>query len=685
MFAPNSPLLDHFTQLGWSEVLRKARSSEEVSPRYSESLGKDEEWAYNSTAFVRLGGEVVNVDFHVGHWSVRPGLNTVTKNGTSLRLEPKVMQVLVCLAAHPGEPVPKETIIRTVWPDTFVSDDVLIRSISELRRVFQDDAREPRLIETIPKRGYRLMAEVIPAKGKPPLLPMTTDTPRRSSRDRFVKSAAIGCAATVVMLLILFTASDSLWRRFSGATRIGQIRSIAVLPLTSLSSDPTQAYFADGVTDALITDLAQFNSLKVVSRTTTMRYGRPDKSLRQIARELNVDGIVEGTVQRSGDRMRITAQLIYGPADQHLWAKSFERDAKDMLGLQSTVASEIAREIEAKITPAEQGSQRSLRQVNPKAMDAYAEARLHIDRVSKFAFDKGREIQKDELQKAFSCLDRAIEQDSSYRPAYLAYFEAIDEADFPSPPEYLRKAKTNLVKAVELGDEDAEGHLALAKLLMRYEYDWVGAEREYKRSIEVSPSSGYAHFSYSEYLANIGRNAEASNELILAQSLSPAHDYSNDHFAVLQRADRTLEQQRQALEETMPNNPFVLMIMAKNYGIAGRFKESVEMWERCLTLYGRPDFANVLRRAEKVSPRFALEEWMRAVEEYSAQHDDLPVGMAAFTYSSLGNKDRAFAWLDKAVQQHDWCIPFLRRDNVWNPLRSDPRFTNLLRRVSLPS
>jgi TolB-like protein/DNA-binding winged helix-turn-helix (wHTH) protein len=629
-------------------------------------------------------------DLRVGTWLVQPSLNTISQNGSCRQLEPKVMGVLLCLACHVGETVSKEQLIKAVWPNTFVSDDVLVRCISGIRRAFEDDVREPKFIQTIPKRGYRLVALVEKVNGvmRPTadalqILDAPNETP--VSRHGLLIGIAIGIIAAVFFLVLLALAPTSLWRSLVRKNDIPQIRSIAVLPLSSLSGDPTQAYFADGVTDALITDLAQIGALKVVSRTTTMRYGHPDKPLPQIARELSVEGIVEGTVQRSGDRVRITAQLIYGPADEHLWAKSFERDVKDMLEVQNTVASEIAHEIEVKLTPAEQARLRNVRQVNPRALDAYVQARFQIDRASKFEFDKGREAQKDELQKVFSSLDRAIEQDSSYRPAYLAYFEAIDDADLSSPFEYLPKAKAGLFRALELGEEDVEGHLAMAKLLMRYEYDWAGAEKEYNRGIEVDPSSGYAHFSYSEYLANFGRTTEADKELTIAQSLSPAHDYSNDHFAVLQRTGRTLERQRQELEEKTPNNPFVLMIMAKNYGIAGRFKESVEMWERCLTLYGRPDFANVLRQAEaKGGPRFALEECMRAVEGYSRQHDDLPVGMAAFTYSSLGNKDRAFAWLDKAVEQRYWCIPFLKRDNVWNPLRSDPRFKNLLRRVGLP-
>jgi TolB-like protein/DNA-binding winged helix-turn-helix (wHTH) protein len=628
----------------------------------------------------------VSLDFRVGPFTVRPNMNTISQNGTSVRLEPKVMGVLVYLASQPGEAISKDSIIKAVWHGTFVSDDALARSISELRRAFQDDARAPRFIETIPKRGYRLIAPVEPVDALTASAPVALSNPELVPKPALWMKVGVSVIGMILSLgtLVLLNAGglrDRILKRKPGA-----IRSLAVLPLQSLSDDPKQEFLAEGVTDALITDLAQTTGVRVVSRTTMLRYGHPEKPLSQIARQLDVDGIVEGTVQTSGNRVRITAQLIYGPSDQHLWAKSFEGDAKDGLELQRAVCGEIAREIAAKLRPAAEGSRQNSLSVNPRAVEAYAEARSHMDRATKFTFDRGKAAQRQELQGAFSALDKAIEWDSSYRPAYLAYFEALDNADFPRPYEYLPKARAGLLKALALGDEDMEAHLAMAKMLVRYEYDWAGAEKEYKRAIEVNPSSGYAHFAYSEYLANVGRAAEAAELLSMAQSLSPAHDYFNDHFAVLQRADLSLERQRQALEQTQANNPFVLMIMAKNYGIAARFRDSVEMWERCLTLYGRPDFADILRKAEaEGGPRFALEQWMRALEKDPAAHEDLPVGMAAFTYSSLGNKDRAFAWLDKAVQQRDWCIPFLRRDNVWNPIRSDPRFTNLLRRVGLPS
>ena len=246
----------------------------------------------------------------------------------------------MCLAHYAGETLPKEQLLKTIWPETFVSDDVLIRSISEIRRAFDDDPRESKFIQTVPKRGYRLIPSVEVVKRGEHRAGYSSNTPDIAKESvGWTRPSRIGVGAgaiAVVLLLVFLAAGPTTRRRFFPAEGMPQIRSIAVLPLTSLSSDVTQGYFSDGVTDALITDLAQITALRVVSRTTAMRYKGTDKPLPQIARELNVDGIVEGTVQRSGDRVWINAQLIYGPADRHVWAKSFERDVKDMVQLQST-------------------------------------------------------------------------------------------------------------------------------------------------------------------------------------------------------------------------------------------------------------------------------------------------------------------------------------------------------------
>jgi TolB-like protein/DNA-binding winged helix-turn-helix (wHTH) protein len=634
----------------------------------------------------------VNGDFRVGPWLVQPSLNTVSQNGTSIRLEPKVMEVLVCLAEHNREVVPKEKLLQTVWPDTFVTDDVLKRSVSELRRVFKDDAHESQIIETIPKRGYRLLVPVervngsigkIASSAEPEVVSANT---RGRGLARRWKLVAVCIFVTLLLLSLPFVSNLGGVRDWLRGNRVPVIRSVAVLPLQSLSDDPKQEYFAEGVTDALITDLAQISALRIVSRTTVMGYGRPNKPLPQIARELDVDGIVEGTVQRSGDRVRITAQLIYGPADRHLWANSFEREVKDVLELQNTVASEIANQIQARVTPEEKIRLLNVRRVNPKALDAYLEARFHFDQARKVEYYKGkRQQENNEFRKAVSYLDTAIQDDPTYIPAFVAYLDAVES--FYEHLEYVPKTETALTKALELDPTNVPARLALARLLMQFEYDWAGAEREYKKAIELSFNSADAHFQYSEYLENVGRNNEADEQRNLAQSLDPANDYSwtcCDEAHIVRRG-MTVDEEAAAVEQKAPDDPFLQGLLGKDYAIQSRYRESVEHWERCLTTLGWDNFVSVLRWANaKTGPKFALQEFMGAAEEYSRTHNDLNVMPMAFTYSSLGDKDRAFACLDKAVEQRSWIIIYLKRDNVWDPLRSDPRFKDLLRRVGLP-
>lgn len=296
----------------------------------------------------------MNADFRVGSWVVKPSLNNIFCNGATTRLEPKVMEVLVCLAERPGEAVSKEEVLRAVWPNTFVSEDALKHCISELRRVFKDDAREPQIIETIPKRGYRLLATVeLVSQTNPPHPLATTATAssgagRAHAHRRGLWTGGIAVAAVVITTILLIVLRES---RSARANSIQVIHSLAVLPLQNLSADPSQEYFSDGMTDALITDLAQIGTLKVISRTSIARYKKSDKSLPQIARELGVDGIVEGTVQRSGDRVRVTAQLIDGQSDKHLWAHTYDGDLHDMLTLESDITEDIARHVQQRIAP----------------------------------------------------------------------------------------------------------------------------------------------------------------------------------------------------------------------------------------------------------------------------------------------------------------------------------------------
>ena len=327
----------------------------------------------------------MNSDFRVGPWLVRPSLNTISQNGTSNRVEPKMMGVLVCLAEHTGEVVPKEKLLQAVWPDTFVSDDVLKRSVSELRHVFGDDAHESRIIETIPKRGYRLLVNVTPGNGQVPghlATPraMPTELPQAQPSIRKSKIAlfAIGIVVPICGLLLASNIAGSReWVFRSGGPPL--IRSLAVLPLQNLSGDPSQEYFADGMTEELINELSRLSGLKVISRTSITRYRNTDKSLPQIAHELNVDAIVEGSVLRSGDRVRITAQL-HAASDASLWADAYDRNLQDVLALQSTVARTIADQIRVQITPTERARLQAPRPINPAALEAYLQGEYHGQR-----------------------------------------------------------------------------------------------------------------------------------------------------------------------------------------------------------------------------------------------------------------------------------------------------------------
>ena len=627
-------------------------------------------------------GHMVEASFHVGSWLIQPSLNTISRNGTTIQIEPKVMSVLVCLAEHSGESVSKEQLLRTVWPDTFVSDDVLTRSISELRRVFSDDAKNSHFIQTIPKRGYRLIAPVVAANGGNEARSIPSPIAETGQRGLRVGRWALGGSA-ICLLLLAGWQPGKITNWLSIRDNAPSIHSLAVLPLQNLSGDPQQEYLADAMTEELITELSRIRALNVISRTSVMPYKQSKKSLPEIARELHADAIVEGSIVRAGDRVRVTAQLIHAVNDNNIWAQKYDSDLHDVLTLQSAVATAIANEIQVRVTPDVQSRLKSLRPVNAKALDAYFQARYHLNQATNLTYYSGKQpALQEEVRKATLLLDQAIQEDPTYLPAYVSYFDAVG-APSVSQLEYLPRSKALLTRALELDDTNVAARLALARLLMQYEYDWQGAEQQYRRALELSPNSGDVHSEYSEYLKNVGRISEGEKELELAQALDPTHDYFGD--AGITRRGRTLDQDRQVLEEQAPNDPFSLAVMGKGYAIDGRYQESVEMWQRCLTLYGWTDAANMLRRANaRGGPKFALQEWMRVFEEREKRLKDVPVVPMAFTYSSLGNNERAFAWLDKAVEQRNWMIIYLKHDNVWDPLRSDPRFTALLRRVGLP-
>jgi TolB-like protein/DNA-binding winged helix-turn-helix (wHTH) protein len=628
----------------------------------------------------------VNGDFRMGPWLVQPSLNTISQNGTSNHLEPKVMEVLVCLAEHEGEVVPKEKLLQAVWPDTFVSDDVLKRSVSELRHVFGDDAHKSRIVETIPKRGYRLLVAVTPGNGQVPAHLATpwaiqTELPqaRPSIRKWKIGLSAIGIVVPVCGLLLAFNIGSSRERVF-GNGGPPPIRSLAVLPLQNLSGDPKQDYFADGMTEELITELSGINTLKVISRTSVMRYKSTNKSLRDIARDLHVDGIVEGSVMRSGDGVRITAQLIDARTDTNMWARTYDRDLRDMLALQSAVATAIANEIQVRLTPQYQLRLANVRAINPKALDAYLAGRYHLEQMNILFFKRGMERSaKDEQTKAMQSFREAIKHDPTYAPGYLGVADVL-VASYELSSDGVRDAKAAVAKALELDESLVEAHITLA-MIREYDWDWAGAEKEYQQAVELNPSSALAHDRYGYFFDEMGRLDEAMAEHQKAQELDPIKDHIGGELYFRREWDlgRDLIVDQGGANGANTSDWY----RAVEYERLGMYKEAVAEWEHVARIYGYDDLAVALARGySKSGYKAALQELVRGMEKHARRAYFAPWIIAHF-YGELDDKDRAFAWLEKCYEQHG--LQFLKVDPLWSDnLRSDPRFAELVRRVGLP-
>jgi len=345
-------------------------------------------------------------DFRLGEWLICPQLNTVQNGGKTVRLEHKFMQVLVCLAERPCDVVSKEELIRRVWADTFVTDDVLTRAVSELRRILKDDAKQPHIIETVSKNGYRLIA---------PVQPVISESSHRE-RSRLFPGPVL-LALVIASLGVAFVLRARLTRSRVNAT---PVQSIAVLSLEDLSHDPGQEYFADGMTDELINELAQVRALRVVSRTSVMQFKGSRKPLSDIAKALNVDAVVEGAVLRSGGRVRITAELIDARVERQLWAHSYEGDIGDVLKLQSSMADAITREIQIAVSAQEQQRMMSARRVDPDALDAYLHGQFYWNQFS-----------KEGMQEAVEYFQKAIDKDPNWAAAYAGQAHAYHELSSP--------------------------------------------------------------------------------------------------------------------------------------------------------------------------------------------------------------------------------------------------------------
>ena len=452
-----------------------------------------------------------------------------------------------------------------------------------------------------------------------------------------------------------------------------EIRSIAVLPLENLSGDPEQEYFVDGMTEALIAALAKIGSLRVISRTSVMQYKGVRKPLPQIARELDVDAIVEGSVVRAGDRVRITAQLVHAPTDRHLWAESYQRDLQDVLAVQGEVARAIAGEVRIKLTAQEEARLTRARPVNPAAHEAYLRGRARTTLSSREGW-----------RAATAYFEQAIEIDPDYALGYTGLADAYASAALfgeAPPAELLPEARAAAQRALELDDGLPEAHLSLGAVAMYHDWDFRAAERSFRRALELNPSSPLAHLWLAFCLSLTGRSDESLVEADLATRLNPLSAPYRAGPGLLHRYARDYETAEKLNREALALDPdygLALSSLATIYSLTGRHDEAIAqaepLWRESPQLLGFA-YARAGRREEALA---VLEELKTRSQERYVSGADL-----AMVYAGLGKHDEAFEWLEKAYEQQAINLIFLNTPS-WDPLRSDPRYDDLLRRIGFP-
>lgn len=459
-------------------------------------------------------------------------------------------------------------------------------------------------------------------------------------------------------------------------TASGRIRAIAVLPLINLSRDAEQEYFADGMTEALITELAQIHSLRVISRTSSMHYKGTTKTLPEIARELGVDGIVEGSVMRAGNRARITAQLIHA-SDRHLWARSYDRGLEDVPGLQSDVARAIAAEIQVTLTPEEEARLATVRRVDPQAYDAYLLARSHLYKMTPQGLDTALEY-----------LRLALEKDPDYAPAHagVGYVWGLRaHAGLIPYQEGFAKEKAAATKAIELDDTLAEGHDALATVLAWFEWDWAGGEREYRRAIELNPNYANVRGFYSLFLFAMRRQSEAKQQIELALQTDPYNSFFHDIVGCLLVNEHRPKEALVPLQKAaslQPDSLYVHLDLWQAYHHDGQYDEAREELTESFRLLRDEEIVTAVERGYAVG---GYDRALRAAADTLAQRGSLgPALTAAELYAVIGEHDRCIDLLEKAYEERCSALPYINTLSMYDALRPDPRFQELVRRMNFP-
>lgn len=623
---------------------------------------------------------------HFHDFDLDPGQFELRRAGHRIRLERKPMELLILLAEKRGQLVAREEIIERVWGKDFSFDAErgINNTMRKIRAALNDDPERPRFVETVVGKGYRFIGP-IEELAKPPgqqqaakesVLTLLIPAQSRTVLLR----VALAIAASLALGLLAWLAVAAHRSRRSASGGVASIRSIAVLPITNLSGDPSQEYFADGMTDELITNLAKISELRVTSRTSAMRYRGVQKRIAEIGKELGVDAIIEGTVVRSGDRVRITVQLIHAPTDRHLWAEEYSRDLRDVLTLQSDVARDIAREIRIRLTPQEQARLARVGPVDPQAHEFYLRGTYFSDKWTPEA-----------SKRAIGYFDQALQKDPQYAAAYAARGIAYDVLGIFGEVQSYPQAKAAAQKALQIDDALPEAHNTLAWAEYTYDWDVAAAEREFRRAIDLNPSYASAHSWYGMFLSHRGRIEEALQQAALARQLDPL---SLPNITLVWRAYYNAHQYDKAIEicrEALDMDPTFVRARQRLVTILeqkGDLEKAIQE-RRQGRLLGGENPTEVERETHSLQKALANNGargyWLEKLKRTPS--GKFPEGTMygdlielANIQTHMGSKQEAFRSLQRACELHvPYLIWSLPGDPAFDPLRSDPRFGQLLR------
>ena len=611
----------------------------------------------------------------------------LSRNGHKVILQDQPFLILTALLEDPGQLVTREELIKRLWPSgTFVDfEQSLNKAVARLREALGDNAEEPHFVETLPRKGYRWIGKVDRIETEVESAELDAGISSKSSGvdhsalNGFLRKGRLALSVSVLAVGVVLFAVKYHRTLQSHMANAASIRSLAVLPLENLSGDANQDYFSEGMTDELITNLAMLPELRVISRTSVMRYAGTRKSVSEIARELHVDGIVEGSVSRSEDRVRVRVQLIYAPLDQHLWAGAYERTEKDVILLQTAAARDIAEELRLELTKAEISRLSRYRTVNPESHEAYLMGRFYWNKRT-----------PNDITTGLNYFEKAVSLDPNDPSGYAGIADsyiALGGNEFLSPREAFEKAREAALKALALDEGVAEAHSALAQVYQG-EHDWAATEKEHKRALALNPNFAMAHLRYSFFLSKVGRHEEAIAEARQGRELDPLVSFGTvvlgQALGSARRYDQAVEVLKRAVDQD-PNPYTASGALALVYAQKGIFRESIAILERVPhdssrdVMISAPlgyAYAKVGRThdAELILRELKTKSGTRYVSGY----------YAAWICVGLGRNEEALQWLESANRQQDYQLTWLGVDPIFDPLHSDQRFIAIIRQLGLP-